>query len=333
MVICAIAPEILTQEPEYYLFDISVFYRKELDNGNLTSPIFALFKENHCSLSSSASLELQQTGRWAIVDKDQHREYVVKDQKTALKVYEVFWLHPPTIREFLLLGTYKGSNLLFVVTQSARFTLYLSFASLFGSIAIGLILLFLDFYRFTRPLMHTFLVITTYCPRMFVLIFFSAVFALSRPSQLTYPVSFYLIALFGLTGSVFLASQVATEVAYVRSQLFVHFAFTLGYPAWKIFFRHILKNCITIPMVITKQCRDNILFLATLSFMGLVHLQSPTDFGALIFKYANDPYVLQSARWALFAPCGCLIFLLLLFDLAAENIARKIEKAPQVNKT
>lgn len=238
--------------------------------------------------------------------------------------------HPPTLREFMVFGVYQRQNILCVVAESARLTLTLSLVALAIGAACGAGLIFMDFAPATRAFTHPFLGMATYCPRLLILIALSASLALSRPSQLPYEVSSYLVILLGGTGAIFLASQTAGEVAEVRSQLYVQFASSLGIPIWTIFVRHVLRNCVSIPLTVTKQFRDNVLFLSTLSFIGLVHLQQPADFGAVIYKYASDPEVFHKAWWALFFPCATLAGIILLCDLVAEKISRQIEKEPTV---
>lgn len=241
-------------------------------------------------------------------------------------------IHAPTLKDFMLFGVYEYRNILYVVVISARLTLYLALISLLISAFAGLSLIFMDFVSPTRALIHPLLGITTYCPRLLILILLSAFLALSRPSQLSFGISFYLIVLLGATGAIFLASQTAGEITQLRRELYVRFAASLGLSSWTIFFRHVIPNCTSIPLTITKQFRDNILFLSTLSFIGLIHLQNPSDFGAIIFQYGNDPEVFQKAWWALFFPCATLAGFILLFDCLAERLARRLEKSPVIPK-
>jgi ABC-type dipeptide/oligopeptide/nickel transport system permease subunit len=127
--------------------------------------------------------------------------------------------------------------------------------------------------------------------------------------------------LFGITGSIFFACQASHEITALRECLFVQFAHSLRLNIGIIFYRHILKNCLCLPALIAKQFRDNILFLSTLSFLGFVHLENPSDLGWLIFQYVDDPYAFQNAWWCLFFPCLALVCLILCFDFVAEKLA------------
>lgn len=238
------------------------------------------------------------------------------------KEKEDHWNHPPSLESFLWFGVFEGENLLPVILESAQRSFTLSFLALFLSLAIGLVLIFFDFYEKTRPKVQAFFRGAIYFPRLFFLIFLSALCGLEKPSQLAYSTSFYLIVLMGVTGGIFLAAQTSVQVTQLRKQLFVYFASTLRQSPLRIFFQHILLNCTTLPLSITKQLRDNILFLSVLTFVGVVHLQ-PEDLGGLIYKLYSSPEAFYEGWWILFFPCAFLIFLILLFDLLSHHFLKK----------
>lgn len=231
----------------------------------------------------------------------------------------------------LLFGSYQGKNLLYVVTKATRLTLYVSFVALLLSIACSIFLIFLDFYAPTHRFIHKLLSFTVYVPRLFCLIILIALLELYQPSQLSMSIFVYLIILLGGTGAIFLASQTSQEIATLRRQLFVRFAFSLQLSTYFIFWHHILRNCTLLPIIITKQLRDNVLFLSSLSFIGLIHIQ-PEDLGGLICKYYSTPDVYFQGWWILFFPCAMLCWLILLCDQLAHHIAIRIEKSPIVDK-
>lgn len=235
------------------------------------------------------------------------------------------WTRSPGYQQFLVFGTYQGENLLYVIARASRLTLYISFISLLVSMGMGFFLIFGDFYEVTRPCVHHALRALVYFPRLFFLILLAATCGTYQTSQFTrmgmvnLGVGELLILLFGLTGAVFLASQTMGEVTQLRQQLFVKFAFALELSPFRIFLRHVLRNCTSLPITITKQFRDNILFLSTLSFIGVVQLQ-PEDLGGLICKYYASPEAFIEGWWILFFPCATLCWLILLFDQLAERI-------------
>jgi ABC-type dipeptide/oligopeptide/nickel transport system permease subunit len=242
------------------------------------------------------------------------------------------WTESPRWENFALFGTYQGENLLYVVARAARLSLYLSTVALLLSVAAGITLIFLDFYAPSHRLLHGVLRGAVYFPRLFVLILLAAALRLYEPSRLAVSlnclgfqagVEWWLIVLLGATGAIFLASQTSLEVAQLREQLFVQFAASLRLAAWRIFFRHILRNCTLLPIAIAKQLRDNIVSLATLSFIGLVHLQ-PEELGGLICKYYNAPEAFYAGWWILFFPCATLAWLVILFDLLAATLSKRL---------
>lgn len=231
-----------------------------------------------------------------------------------------YWTHSPTLKSGLLFGTYNGYNMLYVICVATKTTLKIAILGLCISLIGGMLLIYYYFYsRFKNILdiIHKFI---TYFPRLFFLIFFSYIFKLQETSQLLFDVSYYLVVMFGITGSLFLLSQTYSEIKLIENQLFIHFSRSVGRSELWIFCHHVLKNCPLLPISIIKQMRDNILFLSILTFIGCVNLQ-PEDLGSLICRLANDPAIYQKGWWILFFPCFFLTWIILLLNLCSEKIA------------
>ena len=256
---------------------------------------------------------------------------------------ENVWNQPPTLHNLLLFGTYQGQNLLYATAQAARITLYLSLIALLLSLVIGIGLSFLAFYRLTGRVVAVLLRWTVFFPRLFCLIVLCAWFQLYQPSRLSRfhftlagihcqpGVEAFVILILAGTGAVFLASQTLMEIEQLKSKLFVRFAESLSLPAWKIFFQHILRNCTLLPIAAAKQMRDNILFLATLAFIGMAEMQSE-ELGGLICKFYSAPEAFSEGWWILLFPCLTLCGAIWLFDWLAAQLARYLAKSPVVMK-
>lgn len=217
----------------------------------------------------------------------------------SITIKEDAWISPPTLKNFMIFGTYKKDNLLYIVMNSARITLFISFFALFISCVLGIFLIFLSFYSKTSILFKMTLKKIVYFPRLFILILFASLFKFKQASQLHISIDYYLILLFGITGAVFLASQTLVIVEDLKNKLFVQFAYALQLSEYKIFFKHILINCTILPISIVKQMRDNILLLSVLTFIGVISLQ-PEDLGGLIYKYYSSPETFYRGWWILF---------------------------------
>ena len=233
-----------------------------------------------------------------------------------------YWIHKPTLKNFLLFGTYKQKNLLYLVAQAINIALYISSFALLISILFGFVIILFDFC--TKSIIRKCLQIAVYFPRLFFLIILASFLNLQITSKLNFSVEFYLILAFGFTGAIFLSSQISNDVTKLKQQTFVYFAKSIKANKLNIFFKHILKNCTTLPIIIIKQMRDNIMFISILTFVGVVQLQ-PSDIGGLIYKYYNSPETFYQGWWILFFPCLTLIVLILLFDLISINLTKYIK--------
>ena len=224
----------------------------------------------------------------------------------------------PTLRSFLIFGSYHNDNLLFVVLEAAKISLTISFYALMISSSLCLLTLIADFY-INFSFMNYLFKIANYFPRLFVLIFFAALLKLHQTSHLSFSPALYLICILGISGTFFLLAQTHKEISDGNKTLYVHFACSLPIPKYKIFLRHILRNSITFPINVAKQMRDNVMFIAILPFTGVVHLQ-PEDLGGLIHKYFLQPDAFNEGWWVLIFPCLFLIWLIFIFDLLTQAI-------------
>jgi ABC-type dipeptide/oligopeptide/nickel transport system permease subunit len=231
-----------------------------------------------------------------------------------------YWTHSPTFKSGFLFGTYNGYNMLYIICIATKTTLKISILGLGISLIGGMLLIFFYYYSRFKNILDIIHKVITYFPRLFFLIFFSYIFKLQETSQLLCNVNYYLVVMFGITGSLFLLSQTYSEIKLLENQLFIHFSRSVGCSELWIFCNHVLKNCPLLPISIIKQMRDNILFLSILTFIGCVNLQ-PEDLGSLICRLANDPAIYQKGWWILFFPCFFLTWIILLLNLCSEKIA------------
>ncbi len=266
----------------------------------------------------------------SLEDFGENRKYfyaslLQKEYQDCLSPVSNYWIHHPTFRQFLLFGTYKQENLMYIVSTSSGIALSIGFFSLLISIVLGILFIFLEFHPTTSKWAHTIEKILGYFPRLFLLIFFCALFKLQETSQLSWDIRYYLMAGLGVTGAIFISSQTYEEICELKEKLFVSFAYSLGYSSFMVFLKHILHNCSSLPVSIVKQMRDNILFLSILTFIGVVHLQ-PEDLGSVIFKLYNTAETFFQGWWILFFPCAFLTWLIFFFDLLGEELKRRMEK-------
>ncbi len=233
------------------------------------------------------------------------------------------WMHSPTWKNGLFFGTYYQQNLLVVVLQAAKQSLYLSITAIFFSLIIGIILSFLDFLDSTHKFIHILLKIFVYFPRLFFLLIWCIALGLHEPSQLKWNSITYLILGLGISGGIFLSAQTQPEIEKINKSLFVYAAESAGLSKIKIFFRHIMSNCLGFPFAAVKQIRDNLVVLSFLTFIGVVHLQ-PEDLGAFLCLLYNNPESFYQGWWILFFPCIMLVFLIWIWDTIAKQIYNRL---------
>ncbi len=112
------------------------------------------------------------------------------------------------------------------------------------------------------------------------------------------------------------------EMLSVRERDYVNAARTLGFPTYRILVRHALPNVVQ-PAVVysTVDVVQNIVFLATLSYLGL-GVQAPTpELGSIIS--GGQQYVL-SAWWIAVCPGLVLVVVGLGFSLIGDGLAARL---------
>lgn len=109
-----------------------------------------------------------------------------------------------------------------------------------------------------------------------------------------------------------------------REKEYVDAARSLGLPAARIAFRHILPNCVApLSVVATAQVAHAIALEATLSFLGLgVPITQPT-LGLLV---ANGyPHLLAGRYWISFYPGLALLLVIVALNLAGERLRASLD--------
>ena len=150
-------------------------------------------------------------------------------------------------------------------------------------------------------------------PMIFLIITIIAIFKIMH---------WYLIPIIAFTSWMETARLIRAEVLTIKEREYITAATGLGLSHFRILFRHILPNCVSIIIVtIPLKIAEVILLESALSFLG-IGIQPPTaSWGSLI----NDGReVLMSAWWIATFPGLFITFTVLSFNLMSESIKKVI---------
>ncbi len=156
-------------------------------------------------------------------------------------------------------------------------------------------------------------------PTLFLIISISAV--------LTHPSIYIVMAIIGLTSWTGIARFIRAEMLRIRSLEYIEAAHALGYPEWRVIFRHAIPNALS-PVLITIAfgIAAAILIESTLSFLGVGVSAETVTWGSLLAEARQSP----SAWWLAIIP-GCAIFLTVtIFNLIGEALTDALD--PKLKK-
>jgi ABC-type dipeptide/oligopeptide/nickel transport system permease subunit len=135
------------------------------------------------------------------------------------------------------------------------------------------------------------------------------------PGQVT------LFVAIGLAGWAEIARLMRAQVLSVRTADYTTAALALGVPSSRLFFHHILPNCLT-PVLVwtTTGMAGAILAESGLSFLGLGVEPPLPSWGALVAQGWDE---LSRAPWLSFFPGAALAFTVILFNQVGDYLREK----------
>ena len=221
------------------------------------------------------------------------------------------------------LGTFYGRDTLHATACATRITLEIAVAAVVITMVIGTAVLFLA-YRFSLvyqilqglEAFHIY-----YVPRLLLLMLAMIYFQVDQDTQRPIGKVPLVILVLGITGVLFLLSQVHSDLKKIQKRRYVYYAVMLNVGRLRIFWQHILRNCSGLWIALAKQARDNIIFCSTLSFLNLIRFKE-RDLGALVALYFRDMNLFS--HWWLFAPCAILTVSIGIFFLGSYFVNRHL---------
>lgn len=156
-------------------------------------------------------------------------------------------------------------------------------------------------------------------PTLFLIISISAIVA--EPSI------YIVMAIIGLTSWTGIARFIRAEMLRIRSLEYMEAAHALGYPEWRMIFRHAIPNALS-PVLITIAfgVAAAILTESTLTFLGVGVSAETVTWGSLLAEARHSP----SAWWLALLP-GCAIFMTVtIFNLLGEALTDALD--PRLRK-
>jgi peptide/nickel transport system permease protein len=123
-------------------------------------------------------------------------------------------------------------------------------------------------------------------------------------------------------GWAFYARLARAEMLVLKEKSFVQAAQTLGYSHWRVIWRHAIPNLIRPPLVYSmSDIVANILFVASVSFLGL-GVQPPTpEWGSII---ADGQTYLLTAWWITTLPGVVVVIVGIGFSLVGDGLADRL---------
>jgi ABC-type dipeptide/oligopeptide/nickel transport system permease subunit len=120
------------------------------------------------------------------------------------------------------------------------------------------------------------------------------------------------------------ARLVRGEVLTLRTRDFVVAAQTMGSGRWRLIYRHLIPNAMSVTIVnVTFLIADSILALAFLGYLGL-GLQFPdTSWGDMLGNALQ--YVLAGQWWLVYPVGGCLVVVVLCFNLIGDALRDAVD--------
>lgn len=113
------------------------------------------------------------------------------------------------------------------------------------------------------------------------------------------------------------ARLVRGEVLALRTREYVQAARTMGSGQWRIMLRHLVPNAFGVIVVnATFTIADSILWLSTLSFLGLGLPPPAADWGSMLSNGLE--YLFDGYWWMVYPPAAILIITLIAFNLIGD---------------
>lgn len=122
----------------------------------------------------------------------------------------------------------------------------------------------------------------------------------------------------GFTSWTSYARLARSHALRIRQLPFIGSCRLTGCSDWNILFRHVVPNLIG-PMLVnaTLEIGSTMLSIAGLSFLGLGVAPPAAEWGSMV---SEARAFLQLAPWAVFAPAGCILACVMLFNLFGESV-------------
>jgi len=139
-----------------------------------------------------------------------------------------------------------------------------------------------------------------------------------------------LIAVFialGIIGWIGLARLIRGQIIQLKEREFVEAARAAGASDFAIIFKHLIPNCLsTIIVVITLDIPDDIVYEATLSFIGLGVQPPMPSWGSILAEAMK--YMRQNPGYCIY-PGLALMFLVLMFNTLGDGLRDALD--PKLN--
>jgi peptide/nickel transport system permease protein len=152
-------------------------------------------------------------------------------------------------------------------------------------------------------------------PFLFALILLGAIFGTSIPE---------LIIVIGLVAWLVPARLVRGETLTLRMRDYVQAVVTMGGTTRRVLFRHIIPNTVgTIVVNATFQVADAIIFVATLSYLGVGVSPPATNWGGELASGLN--YLFDGYWWLIYPPGLAIVLTVVAFNFVGDAIRDALE--------
>ncbi len=224
------------------------------------------------------------------------------------------------ISKFLLGTDAQGRDLLSTMLYGMRVSLIIGIGAVLLQSFIGIIVGLIAGYAggkiesFLMRLADVQLSFSTYMVAIFIGAIFQTAFGMGSWEKLAIPL---LIIIIGLAEWPQYARTVRASVLAERKKEYVEAARVIGFPGWRIMWRHILPNSLSPVLVIsTVQVANAIMSEAALSFIGLGMPITRPSLGSLI--NAGFEYIFSGSWWITLFPGILLVLLILVINLLGD---------------